>query len=197
MDKSNQPKRKKSFYDLLWTLCEEEGLLEKWISDNLLGKSRDTYYWTAKAQNKYNYNIIGERKGDLVVDKPTRTSLAQKAKEKEEKFKETVTNNQLEEFTSLFSKKNLGISGKTTTSITVVKKLIKFFEDFPMYNMDDVIKATKLCIEDHKKNGSLKFMRECGYFIYKKIDGIEQSDLAKWCEELKSGGQSYTSHTIL
>jgi hypothetical protein len=63
--------------------------------------------------------------------------------------------------------------------------------------MQDVIEATNLYIATLKKQGSIRFVRECGYFISKKIDGVDQSDLAKWCEEYKDGGQNYSSHTLL
>lgn len=196
-NQQNQPKVKKSFYDLLWNLCEDHNMIEVWINEGLLGKSRDTYYWTPKAQNRYNYTIVGERKGSDLKRQEGRLTPAQRAKQKEEEFHSNVSDNKLEQFITLFSSKNLGVSGKRTPKITVVKKLIQFFENYPMYTMDNVIQATELYIEDHKKNGSIKYIRECGYFISKKIDGIEQSDLAKWCEEAQSGGQSYTSRTIL
>jgi len=192
-EQPNQPRVKKSFYDVLWALCEDKGIIEYWISEGLLGKSNDTFYWTAKAQNKFNYTVVGERKGSVELP----VSKKQTEKQKKEEFDSKVSENKLEEFLSLFSSKNLGISGKRTPHITVVKKLIKFFEDYPMYNMDTIIRATKLYIEDHKKNGTMQYIRECGYFIYKKIDGIDQSDLAKWCQEAQDGGQSYTSRTIL
>jgi hypothetical protein len=196
-DQINQTKVKKSFYDLLWSLCEDHNMIEVWMNEGLLGKSRDTYYWTAKAQNRYNYTIVGERKGSDLERQQSKLTPAQRAKQREEEFHSKVSDNKLEEFITLFSSKNLGVSGKRTPKITVVKKLIKFFEDYPMYTMDNIINATKMYIEDHKKNGSIKYIRECGYFISKKIDGIDQSDLAKWCDEAQSGGQSYTSRTIL
>lgn len=202
------PRPKKSFYDLLWTICEQEGLIKKWMYEGLLGKSRDTYYWTAKSQDEYGYDIIGEKKEgvDDLSEKPDLSKVSlevvdkargKKAEQQEKDFVEKVTDNKLDEFISLFSKKNLGIPGKTTSKINVVKRLLKFFKEYPDYTMEDIIEATKLYIENLKKTGSLTYIRECGYFISKKIDGIDQSDLAKWCEEYKSSGGSYTSHQIL
>ena len=89
------------------------------------------------------------------------------------------------------------MSGKTTDKVSVVKRLIKFLQEYD-YTLADIAKATDLYINTLKSQGSIKFIRECGYFISKKIDGVEQSDLAKWCEELKNGsGPAYNSHQIL
>jgi hypothetical protein len=63
--------------------------------------------------------------------------------------------------------------------------------------MDNVLLATDLYINNLRKTGSLQYIRECGYFIYKKVDGVDQSDLAKWCEEGKDGGTTYSSHRVL
>ena len=209
MSERNQVKRKKTFYDILWSMCESQKVIDSWIYEGYLGKSRDTYYWTAKAQEELACIAVGEitvNEGSIETSSETieeksnqviENKKASKAKKQEENFKEKVSDNKLEEFIKLFSKTNIGIPGKTTPKITVVKKLIKFFNDYPDYTMEDIISATTLYIETMKKEGSIKFIRECGYFIYKKIDGIEQSDLAKWCEESREGGQNYTSHNII
>jgi len=42
-EQPNQPRVKKSFYDVLWALCEDKGIIEYWISEGLLGKSNDTF----------------------------------------------------------------------------------------------------------------------------------------------------------
>ena len=89
------------------------------------------------------------------------------------------------------------MAGKTTEKNNVLKKLIKFFKEYPEYNMNDVIAATDTYVNSLKKQGSIQYIRECGYFIYKKVDGVDQSDLAKWCEESKNNGTSYTSHKII
>ena len=79
----------------------------------------------------------------------------------------------------------------------MVKRLIKFLNEYD-YSLDEIAKATDLYINTLKEQGSIRYIRECGYFISKKIDGVEQSDLAKWCEELKNGtGPAYNSHQIL
>lgn len=208
-------KVKKGFYEILWSMCEKEGILANWILEDYLGKSKNTYYWTAKAMREFQCEIIG----DLTINNetvelssisleypqdnkiPTAKESLDNIKAKKEQSKiDELDVNQLEEFIGLFHKKNIGLSGKTTPKVTVAKKLIKFFKDYPDYTMSDIIEATKLYIANLKKQGSIRFIRECGYFISKKIDGVEQSDLAKWCEEYKEGGQSFTdysSHTLL
>jgi hypothetical protein len=206
-------KTKKGFYEILWLMCKKENLLTKWASEGYLKKSKNTYYWTSEIYNEFNSVSVGELKIEdvkldlsehsleLPANHPSKIfkSKTAKEKEKEESFIQN-SSNQLEEFISLFSRQNIGIAGKTTPKITVVKKLIKFFADYPDYTMTDVIEATKLYIANLKKQGSIRFIRECGYFISKKIDGVDQSDLVKWCEEYKQGGQNYTdysSHNLL
>lgn len=211
-------KTKKGFYEILWLLCQKENLLVKWAGDGYLKKSKNTYYWSPEIYNEFNCISVGEIIIDEQIDLSEHELEAPKeslesevnqetikkvrgksAAEKEKSFQESISN-QLEEFISLFNNKNIGIPGKTTPKTTVVKKLIKFFQDYPDYTMTDVIEATKLYIANLKKQGSIRFIRECGYFVSKKIDGVDQSDLAKWCEEYKQGGQSfngYTSHNLL
>lgn len=213
-------KEKKGFYDILWLMCEKDNLIIKWVADGYLIRSKNTYYWTPKAMVEFNCISVGElpfteqielsqhslesssesplEKSDDISNSirfGSRTKKTQSDEELTEKI-----NNSLEEFINLFSSKNIGIAGKTTGKVTVVKKLLKFFSEYPDYTMNDVIEATKIYIATLKKQGSIRFIRECGYFISKRIEGVDQSDLAKWCEEYKSGGQSYTdysSHNLL
>jgi hypothetical protein len=50
-----------------------------------------------------------------------------------------------------------------------------------------------------KRSGSIKFIRNSGYFISKVIDGVQQSDLAGWCEEYRNTGSkgNYNSRGII
>jgi len=54
-------KVKKGFYDVLWSMCEKENLLTRWILDGYLGKSKDTFYWTPKALAMFECEIVGEK----------------------------------------------------------------------------------------------------------------------------------------
>lgn len=188
-------KAKKSFYDILWLMVEKENLITKWIMDDYLSKSKDTFFWTPKTLNLFDSEIIGEKIIEVPLKKPELSEYKLESKVKSPIDEFPHEQNKLEEFINLFNRKNIGLAGKTTPKITVVKKLIKFFKDYPDYNMDDVVEGTKLYIANLKKQGSIRFIRECGYFISKKIDGVDQSDLAKWCQEHKDGGQNYTDYT--
>lgn len=209
----NNPKvRIRSFYEVLWLLCEQEGFVDLFQQEGYLAKSRDTYYWTPKAMKEFSCVVNTEK--PLSNDEPTylktpeATDFPKEVLNLSDTFKkakssvktnipEDYNENKLETFLNLFSKQNIGIAGKGGSKITVAKKLIKFFQEYPDYDMDLIIKATELYIETMKKQGSIRFIRECVYFISKRIDGVDVSDLAKWCEEYKSGGQTYTSHNIL
>jgi hypothetical protein len=187
-------KANKGFYEILWEICQKDNHITRWILDGYLVKSKDTFFWTPKAMQEFECNIVGE----LKIENPDLSTIKLEKPKKAPQM--SFEDNKLAEFIELFGRKNIGIPGKGTPKITVVKKLINFFNEYPEYNMDDVIGATKLYIANLKKQGSIRFIRECGYFISKKIDGVDQSDLAKWCEEYKQGGQSftdYTSHNLL
>jgi len=75
----------------------------------------------------------------------------------------------IEEFAQKFSRQNLGFSGKVTDKKTTLQKMHKFLET------------------------------NSGYFISKVIDGVQQSDLASWCEEYRSTGNkgNYNSRSII
>jgi hypothetical protein len=187
-------KANKGFYEILWEICQKDNHITRWILDGYLVKSKDTFFWTPKAMQEFECNIVGE----LKIENPDLSTIKLEKPKKAPQM--SFEDNKLAEFIELFGRKNIGIPGKGTPKITVVKKLINFFNEYPEYTMDDVIGATKLYIANLKKQGSIRFIRECGYFISKKIDGVDQSDLAKWCEEYKQGGQSftdYTSHNLL
>lgn len=182
---------KRTFYEVLWAICRQENYLQEWIDQGYLRHHDSTYMWTDKIKDLLGPTaVIGKLE---VVEK-----VVPEEKPKEEKKTPfSIEPNLLKDFIDKFSKQNIGLAGKTTEKNNVLRKLIKFFKEYPEYTMQDVLEATDLYIGNLKKNGSLQYIRECGYFIYKKIDGVDQSDLAKWCEERKSGGTTYSSHRIL
>jgi hypothetical protein len=192
MNQENKPL--KSFYDVLWEMCEQEGLITDWINQDYLIKSGNTYSWSPKAIEQFELTC------NTSFENQSSNQVSLKKKDEFKKTKETLpsdfNDNKLAEFIQMFSKANIGLSGKMTPKINVVKKFIKFFEMYD-YTMDEVLKGTELYITNLKKTGSIQYIRECGYFILKKIDGMDHSDLAKWCEEYRSGGKSYTSHNII
>ena len=165
-------------------------MIDKWIYEEKLLNNGTTFSWTPKA--------LAELDVDQVISslKVARHSDPTKVIDNLTPQPE-IPVTWITEFIAKFSAKNIGVSGKTTDKVSVVKRLIKFLNEYD-YSLDEIAKATDLYINTLKEQGSIRYIRECGYFISKKIDGVEQSDLAKWCEELKNGtGPAYNSHQIL
>lgn len=173
-------------------------MIDKWIYEEKLLHNGTTYSWTPKALEDLDFS---KSVGELIAPKTSVIeSLVNKHIDKQTsgpKKDIVITATWLGEFINKFSAKNLGVSGKTTDKSSVVKRLIKFLDEYD-YTLEEIAQATDLYISTLKSQGNIRFIRECGYFIYKKIDGVDQSDLAKWCEELKNGtGPAYNSHQIL
>ena len=181
---------KKTFYEVLWALAKQEKMIDRWIYEEKLLFNGTTYSWTPKALQDLD---VTESVGELSALEKLKTTHINTAPNRDLSIPPTW----LADFISKFSAKNLGVSGKTTDKSSVVKRLIKFLSDYD-YTLEEISQATDLYISTLKQQGSIKFIRECGYFIFKKVDGVDQSDLAKWCEELKNGtGPAYNSHQIL
>jgi hypothetical protein len=170
-------------------------MIDKWIYEEKLLHNGTTYSWTPKALEDLDFS---KSIGELIAPKSSVIdSLTTKHVNPTAKKDIAISATWLAEFISKFSAKNLGVSGKTTDKSSVVKRLIRFISEYD-YTLEEIAQATDLYISTLKSQGNIRFIRECGYFIYKKIDGVDQSDLAKWCEELKNGtGPAYNSHQIL
>jgi len=182
---------KKTFYEILWAIAKQDKLIDKWIYEEKLLFNGTTYSWTPKALEELD---VTESVGELSAIEKLKTTHVSKAAPNRDL---SIPPTWLGEFISKFSAKNLGVSGKTTDKSSVVKRLIKFLSEYD-YTLEEISQATDLYITTLKQQGSIRYIRECGYFIFKKVDGVDQSDLAKWCEELKNGnGPAYTSHQIL
>jgi len=165
-------------------------MIDKWIYEEKLLHNGTTYSWTPKALEDLD---LSKSIGELISPSSNPTPVTNQTPKKEIVISATW----LAEFVGKFSAKNLGVSGKTTDKSSVVKRLIRFLTEYD-YTLEEISQATDLYISTLKSQGNIRFIRECGYFIYKKIDGVDQSDLAKWCEELKNGtGPAYNSHQIL
>ena len=199
---------KKTFYEILWAIAKQDKLIDKWIYEEKLLFNGTTYSWTPKALEELDADtVIGTLQinssparektlKELFIDEPKHSSTGN-SNSSSSKKDIVIPPTWLGEFISKFSAKNLGVSGKTTDKSSVVKRLIKFLSEYD-YTLDEISQATDLYISTLKQQGSIRYIRECGYFIFKKVDGVDQSDLAKWCEELKNGsGPAYTSHQIL
>jgi hypothetical protein len=165
-------------------------MIDKWIYEEKLLNNGTTFSWTPKALEELDVDEVIT--GLKVVKDSGPIKVAKKTVEQPD-----IPETWLAEFIAKFSAKNIGIAGKTTDKTSVVKRLFRFLSEYS-YTLDEIARATDLYIDHHKREGSIKYIRDCGYFIYKKIDGVDQSDLAKWCEELKNGsGPAYNSHQII
>jgi hypothetical protein len=99
----------------------------------------------------------------------------------------------IKEYMVKFSAKNLGVTAKTTDLATVQTKMTKFIQKYK-YTKEEILGGTDLYIDTLRRKGSLNYVRECGYFISKRIDGIDQSDLANWCQQFKDNGNQSTNY---
>jgi len=202
---------KRTFYEILWAVCDVEGRIDDWVKGGILLTNGQKYSWHPSVIDLCDASeVIGE----LVIDKTPKVS-----EEKAEKFRKTkspelpdkvirtkkedahiaAANEWIDEFIEKFSAASLGISGKSTGRPSVIKRMAKFLAEYD-YTKEEILGATDLCINTLKKQGSIKYIRECIYFISKKIDGVDVSDLAKWCEEFRNNGgkkNDYNSRTIL
>lgn len=185
---------KKTFYDVLWALCEKEGLIAKWKEEGLLLDSNSKYSWHPNVNFK-----LGEEDmqvvGALTVDehKLTKVDLP---KTKTPKVYEDIL--WLDEFSKKFNRQSIGFSGKVSDRKSTLEKMHKFLEKYD-YTKEEILAATDMYIDSMKRSNSIKFIRNSGYFISKVIDGVQQSDLASWCEEYRNTGSkgNYTSRNII
>lgn len=153
---------KLTFYEVLWKLLQKERKLEEWVALGLLVQKENEWFWTPEAL----------RQADV------------------DKALSLITDfNWLDEFIEKFSRKNIGIVGKTSSVKQVGEKMERFVKE---YNFDKqtILGATDMYINHWKKQGSPQYIRQAHYFIYKRTErGSETSDLATWCETyLKDGG---------
>lgn len=185
---------KKTFYDVLWALCENEGLIAKWKEGGLLVESDSKYFWHPKINfilKEEDLNVVGA----LTVHENKTTNIVIH-KGKVPKVYEDIP--WLEEFSQKFSRQSIGFSGKVSDKKSTLEKMHKFLEKYD-YTKEEILAATDMYIDSMKRSGSIKFIRNSGYFISKVIDGVQQSDLASWCEEYRNTGSkgNYNSRSII
>jgi hypothetical protein len=192
---------RKTFYEVLWALCEAEGLLTKWKEKGLLIYSHSKYSWSPKV------NEVLETEELKIVDslpveelkERVPTTVPVKVEPVLKRTPKTFADIPwIEEFAQKFSRQNLGFSGKVTDKKTTLQKMHKFLETYD-YTSEEILAATDMYIDSLKRSGSIRFIRNSGYFISKVIDGVQQSDLASWCEEYRSTGNkgNYNSRSII
>lgn len=187
---------KKTFYEVLWDLCNHEGLVQKWKEEGLLISSNSRITWHPKVAEVLQEDItpVGSFEDSVQING---AEVPLKSRSKSSKKEEDIS--WIKEFIAKFNAKNIGITAKTTDLATVQAKMHKFLAKYK-YTKEEIFGATDLYIDTLRRKGSLTYIRECGYFIFKRIDGIDQSDLANWCEQFKeNGGQSsnYNSRNLI
>jgi hypothetical protein len=185
---------KKTFYDVLWALCENDGLIEKWIDEGLLINSKSKFSWHPKVSfilKENELKIVGE----LTVNDNKTTNMSV-PKGKTPKIYPDIP--WLVDYSEKFSRKNIGFSGKVSDNKSTLEKMHKFLEKYD-FTPEEILAATDMYIESMKRAASVKFIRNSGYFIFKVIDGVLQSDLASWCEEYRNTGSkgNYNSRGII
>ena len=172
----------------MWSLLEKEGILTRWFDEGLLVTKKNTTFWTPKA-----LEILGLKEsigGVNLSDEP-----GPRAREVEVKLPEDW----IQDFANKFSAKAIGVPGKGGNIAAVTKKMQKFLKDYD-YTSEEILKAVDLYIADLRKTNALRYVQEAHYFISKIHNGVNVSNLAKWCEEVranKGGDKGYTSHTVL
>ena len=176
---------KKTFYEILWSLLEKEGIKDKWIEEGLLISTKNTYSWSPKVLDLLR---LEASIGELRVDEDVKVSP---------KVKVAVDLSWIDDYVVKFSHKKIGIAGKATDKKTVLKKMENFMLEYD-YTIEEILGGTDLYVDNLLSTGSINFVQECGYFISKVVDKVPTSNLAKWCEEFRNGGaKRYTSHNIL
>lgn len=181
---------KKTFYETLWSLLENQGILQKWFDEGLLVTRKNTTFWTPKA-----LELLGLEESiggvNLSDEEPKK-----KPREVTVSLNESI--DWLEDFLVKFSVKNIGISGKSGNIKAVSKKMSIFLKEND-YTKEEILLAVDLYIQTLKKSNNLQFIQEAHYFISKQHNGIVVSNLSKWCEEVRNSGgnKKYTSHTLI
>lgn len=202
---------KRTFYEILWAVCEAEGRIDDWIKGGILLTNGTKYTWhpsvtdlcdasevigelviknTPKINEEKKQEFLSQTKEDLVRRNPEAFIQSKR---------EPANIEWVDEFIQKFNVKNIGIPGKAGNKPAVIKRLAKFLAD-NSYTKEEILGATDLYINTLKKQGSIKYIRDCIYFISKRMEGVDISDLAKWCEEYRNNGGSkndYDSRTVL
>lgn len=152
---------KLTFYEVLWKILLKEQKIQEWVALGLLVKKDNEWYWTPEALE----SVDVEKALSLITEFDW-----------------------LETFIEKFSRKSIGIVGKTSSVKQVGEKMERFVKEYN-FDKETILGATDMYIRHWKKQGSPQFIRQAHYFIYKRTErGSETSDLATWCETyLKEG----------
>jgi hypothetical protein len=154
---------KLTFYEVLWKLLETEQKLREWQALGLLVQKDNEWYWTPDALEKI--GAEGSESLGLVTEADW-----------------------IPQYIDKFSRKNIGIVGKTSSVKQVSDKMTRFLKEFK-FDKQTILGATDMYIGYWRKQGKPQFIREAHYFIFKRTEkGSETSDLATWCETYLNEG---------
>jgi len=123
-------------------------------------------------------------------DKTFSLVLTSKGKALIKKFNvQSSVNVDIEEFTKKYRDLFKDENGKTykpgvTGSKYACEERLKEFLNLYSYSKEHILGATKKYIESERQSG-FKYLQKAHYVIKKKVDGVDESRLLTFCEELQ------------
>lgn len=102
----------------------------------------------------------------------------------------------LKQYNEIFPNTKLPSGSAARSSLSNIETRMRWFFDNHDYTWDIVFQATETYV-DEKRKQNWKFCRTSQYFIKKaERDGTNNSDLANYCEIIKSGGDVESTPTF-
>ena len=174
----------------MWSLLEKQGILQQWYDEGLLVTKKNITFWTPKA-----LELLGLEESIGGVNLSN-----QEPKETARVVTSSVVVGLLEwinEFAIKFSVKNIGVAGKGGNIKAITKKMQLFLTEYD-YTKEEILNAVDLYLDNLKRANNMTYVQEAHYFISKIHNGVQISNLSKWCDEARNGNtKRYTSHTLL
>jgi hypothetical protein len=174
----------------MWSLLEKQGVLQTWYDEGLLVTKKNITFWTPKA-----LELLGleESIGGVNLNNEAPKTKAREVTSPNPA--EMLT--WIDEFALKFSVRKIGVAGKGGNMKAIAKKMHQFLSEYD-YTKEEILAAVDLYLENLKRSNSMAFVQEAHYFISKVHNGVQVSNLSKWCDEVRNGNNKrYTSHTIL
>ena len=166
---------------------EKQEILQKWFDEGLLITKKNTTFWTPKALEILE---LKESLGGVNLSNEPGPKAREVAVSVEDIAFAT-------DFAAKFSARSTGIAGKGGNLRAISKKMQEFRKEYD-YTKEEILASVDLYIDNQKRTNSINFIQEAHYFISKLQGGVQVSNLAKWCDEVRNGNNKrYTSHTIL
>lgn len=102
----------------------------------------------------------------------------------------------LKRYNEIFPNVKLPSGSAARSALSNVETRMRWFFDNHDYTWDEIYAATAAYIDDKQKN-NLKYCRNSQYFIKKsEKDGTVNSDLANFCEIIRTGGDVESTPTF-